>query len=91
MLYGSGRGVEVDLIQSRELFLRATELGNADAQCNLAFAHHRGLGVERNMDAAKQWYQMAANQGHADARCNLGFMYQHKHSDVEPKIERAFS
>ena len=54
-----------------ELFRKAAELKNKDAQYWLGVCCENGQGVEIDLDQAQEWYQKAADQGHEKAKENL--------------------
>jgi uncharacterized protein len=58
-----------------EEWLPLAELGDADAQFNLAVMYDDGEGVPVNDAEAVKWYRLAAEQGHTKAQTNLGVMY----------------
>ena len=65
-------GLPQDRAKANELFLKAGELGCADAYCNLGSAYILGRGVEIDMKKAKHYYELAAMTGDIKARHNLG-------------------
>lgn len=56
-----------DLARGAGLYLQAAELGNIDAQAELAGLYEKGIGVPRNMAQARYWYEQASKNGHAGA------------------------
>ena len=54
---------------------RAAELGNAEAQNQLAFVYERGKLIPQNKEEAFYWYRLAAEQGYPVAECNLAVCY----------------
>lgn len=58
-----------------EWYLEMAELGDRDAQYNLASIYETGFGVEVNYKEAVKWYAKAAKQGHAVAQIKLGMMH----------------
>lgn len=42
----------------------AADLGDADAQNDLAQCYHHGIGVKKDMHLAAKYYRKAARQGH---------------------------
>ena len=58
-----------------ELFQKAADQGNANAQNCLGVMYRNGYGVTKDDAKAVEWYQKAANQGDATAQNNLGHMY----------------
>ncbi len=76
--------------ESFPVFLRAAELGNADAQYAVAECYLHGLeeaGVKENDALAAEWYAKAAAQGHAKAIEGLANCYEHGRgvSEDQPK------
>ena len=61
-----------DFAKANELFLRAGELGCADAYCNLGNSYYTGRGVEVDKKKANDFYELAAMNGNVHARHNLG-------------------
>jgi len=51
------------------------ELGDMDAQYNLAMISETGFGIEKDEQAAVKWYSLAAKEGHAEAQLKLGMLY----------------
>ena len=68
------RGVPQNWAKANELYLKAGELGSADAYYNLGNTYRLGRGVEVDMKKAKHYYELAAINGHVIARYNLGRM-----------------
>ena len=65
-------GVPQDMTKANELWLRAGELGCADAYFNLGVAYDNGSGVAVDKKKAKHLYELAAMKGSVLARHNLG-------------------
>ena len=65
-------GIPQDHQKANELYLKAGELGSANAYCNLGVAYDQGIGVEVDMKRAKHYYGLAAMMGSVQARHNLG-------------------
>ena len=57
-------------------FLKAANLGDAQAQYNVGTIYVQGLGVVRNDDEALKWFLLASEQGFPLAQSNLGWMYE---------------
>ena len=57
-----------------ELWLRAGELGCANAYYNLGVAYYSGRGVEVDKKKAEHYWELAAMDGDISARHNLGCM-----------------
>ena len=55
-----------------ELFVRAGDIGSAEAYCNVGYAYFNGEGVEKDEKKAKSYFMLAAIGGDEVARYNLG-------------------
>ena len=67
-------GLKKDEKKALELFLRAADLGSADAHYNIANAYYEGsCGVEKDPNREMHHYQQAAIGGCAMARHIIGF------------------
>ena len=67
-------GLPQDQAKANELYLKAGELGHAEAYYNLGCSYYRGDGVEIDMKKAKHYYELATINGDVAARNNLGMM-----------------
>jgi TPR repeat protein len=56
-------------------FRKSAELGNAQAQLELAELYQAGDGVPQDMDIAISWYEKAAAQDHDEAQLALALHY----------------
>ena len=74
--------------EAARLYRYAAELGNAEAQFNLAICYENGKGVEEDAEKAVKWFRLAAELGDADAQYNLGLCYMHA-KGVEYDAEEA--
>jgi uncharacterized protein len=71
--YADGtRGMSQDRANANELYLKAGELGCAEAYYNLGNSYYCGKGVEVDKKKAKHYYELAAMNGSVQARHNLG-------------------
>ena len=59
-----------------ELFVRAGELGSANAYCSVGAAYEFGRSVDNDKKKAKHYCELAAMRGNAYARHNLGVYEQ---------------
>jgi len=72
--YAQGiNGMPQDYQKANELFLKAGELGYAEAYFNLGLSYQNGDAVEVDMKKAKHYFELAAMGGNVKARTNLGF------------------
>ena len=60
--------------KAAQLYRKAAEMGNAEAQTKFAEALFDGRGVPRDPAASRLWLEKAARQGNARAQCELGVM-----------------
>lgn len=74
--YCKGIDVEKDYAKAAELFKRAAEAGNADAQNNYGECLFLGAGVTENKIEAVRYFKLAAEQGLPQAQYNLGHCYE---------------
>ena len=72
VLYLEGRGVERNLEQARNWFIKAAQKQHLEAQYNLGHMALSGMGMEEDTDAALKWWQQAAEGGYAQAQFNYG-------------------
>ncbi len=59
-----------------ECYVKAAEMGYADAYCNVANAYLNGDGVDRNFDKAFEWLQKASDSGDMYAKLKLAECYK---------------
>ena len=73
VLYHTGeRGMPQNVAHANELYLRAGELGCAEAYYNLGSSYDNGRGVEMDKKKAKYYFELSAMNGSVHARYNLG-------------------
>ena len=65
-------GFPQDYDKAFELFVRAGELGCAEAYCNVGVVYYNGRGVEIDKKKATHYFKLAAIGGNIEARYNLG-------------------
>ena len=71
--YGQGiLGLPQDEAKANELYLKAGELGCAEAYYNLGNSYYCGKGVEVDKKKAKYYYELAAMKGSVHTRGKLG-------------------
>ena len=73
--YANGEmGMPRDMTKANELYLKAGELGDAEAYYNLANSYYNGRGADVDKKKAKHILELAAMGGDVDARYNLGMI-----------------
>lgn len=73
LYYANGEhGLTQDYQKANELWLKAGELGCAEAYFNLGQSYHEGKGVESDIKKAKYYWELAAMLGSLQARFNVG-------------------
>ena len=63
-----------------KFFQKASDLGYAEAQCNLGTCYEHGRGVLKDYTKAINWYTKAAEQGHGIAQYCLARCYDNTES-----------
>lgn len=58
-----------------DIYKKAAEKGNRDAQYSLAYQYHHGQGTEKNLSEALLWYSKSADNGRASAQKVMGAFY----------------
>ena len=61
--YAHGLGGIWDFEKSIELFLKAAELGSAEAEENLGMSYYLGRGVRQDLKKALYWFRRAKAHG----------------------------
>ncbi|GBB87807.1 hypothetical protein RclHR1_01430016 [Rhizophagus clarus] len=82
--------VDKDYEKAIELYHKAANSGDSDAQNNLANMYRNGEGVDKDYEKAIELYHKAANSGDSDAQFNLALMYKNGEGvdkDYEKAIE----
>jgi TPR repeat protein len=69
------RGDRYDLVRARELYQRAADIGDPQAEFELGRMYEMGLGVDPDPERALELYRSSAAKGYALAINDLGFMY----------------
>jgi TPR repeat protein len=72
--YDYGRGVRPNPRKAFGLYKRGAELGDREAQCNLAVAYLDGRGIKRDLQG-NDWMKRAALQADPKAQYNLGLAH----------------
>jgi TPR repeat protein len=65
-------GLQQDLAKANDLYLKAGELGCADAYYNLGNSYGEGWGVKIDMKKAKHYLEIGAMKGDVKSRNNIG-------------------
>ena len=58
-----------------DLYMKAAELGNAEAMCEVGDCYYFGNGVDKDYNKALIWYKKSADQGYAEAQYKIGNCY----------------
>jgi hypothetical protein len=72
--YKYGQGVQKDLTQAFNWYMKAAQQGAAPAQLNVGQMYAEGRGVTEDMNQAKLWFGKAAKQGDNRASYNLALI-----------------
>ena len=79
VMYGSGRGVEIDFKKSIEWDEKAAAAGSASALLNLGITY-RTIG---DSVKAKHWFEKSLDAGGVEAALNLAKMYMISELEIE--------
>ncbi|OJW71116.1 MAG: hypothetical protein BGO68_04700 [Candidatus Amoebophilus sp. 36-38] len=71
----SGEILDQDQDKEIEVYKKAAEQGDAEAQFKLGLCYEIGQGVKIDWQEAVKWYQRAAEQGFVTAQSKLGGIY----------------
>jgi TPR repeat protein len=85
ILFALGRGVERDIQQAENWFLKAARQGHTGAQYSVGAIHLQRSDIPQ----AIHYFKAAAAKGSRSAEYNLGVIYAKGH-DVERDLEQAF-
>ena len=72
--YRLASGVVHNDAKAAQLYRKAAEIGNAEAETRFAEALFDGRGVKRDPAESRAWLEKAARQGNARGECDLGVM-----------------
>ena len=70
-MFENGLGVERDVTEAVNWFIRSAEQGDANGQCNLGRMYAMGSGVDLDLVKAYQWLSLSGAQGESTARTLL--------------------
>lgn len=73
--YYYGEGVKQSYYEAVKWYMKAAEMGHADAQCDLGNCYYYGEGLPENYERSVYWYEKSAEQGNVRALYNLGNSY----------------
>jgi len=93
VMYADANGLGVvsqDYTEAAKHFLRAAQLGHANAQYNVANMYYHGQGINQDYGLAATWYIKAAQQRHIDAAFNIAIMFENGHG-IEQNYGKAKS
>jgi TonB family protein len=75
--YETGRGVKENDARAAELYRKAAEQGQVEAQYNLGVLYKDGVGVQKDDEQAVAWFRRAADRGFPPAQVGLAAMYEY--------------
>lgn len=75
--FGDGISTGQDYDKAFELYEKAAQQGNAEAQYNLGVMYYSGESINQDYMQARKWFEKAASQKDADAQFNLGVIYKY--------------
>src|SRR5689334_20463811 len=74
-MYEYGYGVQQNLPEARNWYMKSSEKNYASSQLSLGFMYDTGKGVTQDFHEAFKWYMKAAELGNPVAQRNVGLMY----------------
>ena len=74
-IYAKGLGVKVNSREGAVWYEKAADMGNADAQYNLALLYYNGKLGKKDFRTAFKWFYKCAESGDAGAQFFVGAMY----------------
>ncbi len=74
LIYEKGKGVPVDLVKAKELYLKAAEKGHVQAMVQLAGLYFNAGASAKDQEIALDWYKKAAQKDDRDALYQLGLL-----------------
>ncbi|PKG35751.1 hypothetical protein CXF65_05980 [Psychrobacter sp. Sarcosine-3u-12] len=75
--FGDGISTGQDYDRAFELYQKAAQQGNAEAQHNLGVMYYSGKSVNQDYIEARKWFEKSADQNYADAQLSLGVIYEY--------------
>jgi len=89
IFYQKGIGIEVDVEEGFQWFLKAAEKGHSFSMGTLGTCYENGRGINKDLNKAAYWYRKAADHGVPEFMCKLSVCYQNGYG-VEKNQEKAF-
>jgi len=74
-MYSFGLGKPQSYEQAMVHYLRAANLGNLEAMCNLGYMHSVGQGTEKDLEKSFYWYLKSAEAGYLHSMRDVGQTY----------------
>ncbi|KAI9205727.1 uncharacterized protein BJ171DRAFT_567067 [Polychytrium aggregatum] len=84
MCYHQGWGVPVSQLTAVYYYQLAAQLGDPDAQAELAESYLSGIGVRKNKKMAAKWFRKAAERGLSFV--NNSWIWEDKYNDSQDRI-----
>ncbi len=66
-----------DYASALEVFEKAADKGDPDAQYQIGHMYFHGEGVDKDYTKAKEWFEKAAYNGNVEAEHNFAYMYMY--------------
>ncbi len=87
--YTIGKGVEQDLAKAYELYLRAADSGDDDAQFMVGLFNFEGILGVQNFEEAFKWFNLSAEKGNGGGQAYAGLMYM-RGIGVEENVKKGW-
>ena len=81
--YETRIGTNVNKKKAFDLYQKAANVGNSQAQYNLAFMYEFGYGTAIDMNKAFHWYKKSAEQGNEEANNRMDDFANAKNDDCK--------
>ncbi|MGN7437227.1 MAG: tetratricopeptide repeat protein [Alcanivorax sp.] len=85
-LYMSGKGVDKDINEGLNLFMKSASAGYSKSQHVIGKLYRDGLYLKQSETNAREWFEKAAKQGYWVAQYDLAALYARYRSNKEAMI-----
>ena len=90
LYHDGGKGLAVDLPESRVWVRRAAAAGDARGMYNYGMYLYEGVGGDENRSEALDWLKRAAERGLVDGQFNVARLYETGDEGIQPNLTEAY-
>ena len=90
LYHDGGKGLAVDLPESRVWVRRAADGGDARGMYNYGMYLYEGVGGSENRSQALDWLKRAAERGLVDGQFNVARLYETGDEGIQPDLAEAY-